>query len=292
MNLWFKISKKSSIGRKSITLAKQIPRALRRAVSKPNDFALSPPVIANSFPKSGTHLLVQILEAFPETKNYGTFIASMPSITFRERSRHAHRKLISNIVPGEVVSAHLFYDSMYQTEMDKKQCVHFFIYRDPRDVVVSEAHYLTFMNRWHRLHPYFKALSSNEDRIMFSIIGASDEAFPYFYSNVADRFKRYEGWLQREDVFCLKFEELISEKREELISQMVEFYGMRVEREIDRDKIVVKALQNINPQKSHTFREGKPGAWRQVFKVQHKEQMKAVAGELLIRLGYEKDLKW
>ena len=49
--------------------------------------------------------------------------------------------------------------------------VHYFIYRDPRDVVVSEAHYLRDMNRWHRLTPYFRKFESIDDAIMLSING-------------------------------------------------------------------------------------------------------------------------
>jgi sulfotransferase family protein len=292
MKLWHSISRKSSVGRKSIALLKQLPRSIKGVKSEPKDFGKTPPLIANSFPKSGTHLLVQILEAFPGTTNYGSFIASMPSITYRERSPQTHRKMIKNIVPGEVLMAHMFYDSSYQAEMEKRKCAHFFIYRDPRDVVVSEAHYLTFMNRWHRLHTYFKDLSSNGERIMFCIKGASDANLPFTYPDIEQRFRRYEDWLMREDVFCLKFEDLISENRERVINEMVKFYDMSVDGGINRDRIVAKALQNINPDKSHTFRKGESGGWRKEFSQKHKEIFKNVAGDLLIRLAYEKNLDW
>lgn len=41
-----------------------------------------------------------------------------------------------------------------------------------------------------------------------------------------------------------------------------------------------------------TFRQGKIGSWKTVFKDIHKEAFKRRLGEALITLGYEKDLNW
>ena len=292
MSIWFKISEKSSLGRKSIALLKQIPRAFRRATAKSEEFDSLPPLIANSFPKSGTHLLAQILEAFPGIVSYGTFLASMPSVTYRERSHHSHRRLIGLIVPGELLTAHLFYNKYYQIDLALRRTVQFFIYRDVRDVAVSEAYYLTFMNRWHRLHKYYRTLPSNEARISFSILGASDPAFPYDYPNIAERFKRYEGWIGAKSVFSLKFEDLISNKRKQVISNIVDFYIKNSNIDFDKNEIIKRAISNINPSRSHTFREGQAGGWKRVFTDENKDQMKAVAGNLLIRQGYENNLDW
>jgi len=39
------------------------------------DYLGYPPVLANSFPKSGTHLLIQILQALPGIRDLGDFLA-------------------------------------------------------------------------------------------------------------------------------------------------------------------------------------------------------------------------
>jgi len=58
-------------------------------------------------------------------------------------------------------------------------------------------------------------------------------------------------------------------------------------------KLILAALEaSINPKKSPTFRSGKTGEWRKRFTDEHKKIFKDVAGDLLIRLGYEKDDKW
>jgi len=55
----------------------------------------------------------------------------------------------------------------------------------------------------------------------------------------------------------------------------------------------LKLLESaINPGKSPTFRSGKAGKWRESFAPEHKSIFKQVAGDLLIRLGYEISNDW
>ncbi len=290
---WSSVSRKSNLLRKSLAYANQIPRALTRLTARSPEYAERRPLVANSFPKSGTHLLIQILRGLPGTEYFGSFIASMPSIPFRERSRKSHRRLINQIVPGEVVGAHIFFDPDYASELAKLNCAHFFIYRDPRDVVVSEAHYLTKMNRWHRLHAHFsKQLKRDDERISASILGVTTHGFPYDYPDIAKRFGRYQGWLGREDVCALKFEDIMSEKRSETLARIISFRSEE-SRPIPTLRESVSMVEaSINPTQSHTFRKGEVGGWRNVFTARHKEEMKSVAGQLLIDLGYERDFNW
>ena len=44
--------------------------------------------------------------------------------------------------------------------------------------------------------------------------------------------------------------------------------------------------------KSPTFRSGKTGEWKKHFTDEHKAIFKEIAGDLLVRLGYEKNNNW
>ena len=166
-------------------------------------------VIANSFPKSGTHLLEQVVDAFPDVRNFGVFLASMTSSwKFRERTRASTLRVIRGIVPGELVRAHLFYDRAYEAAIRDLDAVHYFIYRDPRDVVVSEAHYLREMNRWHRLHRVVRRLDP-ESAITVAIRGI-DSGTGLDYPDIGQRFARFAGWLESAETFALRFEDLRS----------------------------------------------------------------------------------
>jgi hypothetical protein len=59
-----------------------------------------------------------------------------------------------------------------------------------------------------------------------------------------------------------------------------------------RKKALPVLLEAIQPRKSHTFRSGKTGGWRGHFTDQHKKLFKDVAGDLLVRLGYEENNDW
>ena len=48
----------------------------------------------------------------------------------------------------------------------------------------------------------------------------------------------------------------------------------------------------INPHRSHTFREGKSGNWRRRFTDRNREEFKNVAGTLIVELGYEAGPDW
>ncbi len=280
-----------TVFRKGKDFVQQLPRAVKRMQTKASDFETSPPVLVNSFPKSGTHLLTQIAEALPNTRDYGTFWASMPSYTFRECSVDVMCSALTKLVPGELVLSHLFYEPAFKEVLTSKNTVHYFIYRDPRDIVISEAHYLSTMTKWHRLHPYFKALPSTEAQISLAINGASAH-IPYDYPNIALRFRRYMGWLKEPRVLSLRFEDLVSAHRDDHISKIINFYCQHTHQLDIVSRLIQNAVDNIDPQRSHTFRSGKSGGWRDVLTPTHKEQLKEVAGQLLIELGYEKDLDW
>ena len=73
------------------------------------------------------------------------------------------------------------------------------------------------MNRWHRLHSYFRKAKSMEDAIMLSINGLDPPVPGINYPNIAARFARYVGWLDRDDCLSMRFEDLVSEQQPELI---------------------------------------------------------------------------
>ena len=135
-----------------------------------------PMVLANSFPKSGTHLLTQILEPLGQN-DFGNFISSTRSFNMKELSGNAHIKAINSLLPNEISPGHMFYSEDYEVELKLRNIIHFFIFRDPRDVVVSDAYYLANMNRWHKLHPYLKATPTAHDRFDLVIRGIETDNF-------------------------------------------------------------------------------------------------------------------
>jgi hypothetical protein len=61
---------------------------------------------------------------------------------------------------------------------------------------------------------------------------------------------------------------------------------------VPRGQAVEILTDAIAPRKSGTFRKGKPGNWQEHFTEANKALFKETAGDLLVRLGYEKDNDW
>jgi hypothetical protein len=295
MSDWLRdgLSSRNGLVRKCSRAALFVPKWLRGWTATAQDFAARPPVLANSFPKSGTHLLVQILEGLPHCVNYGAFLGSKTSsFQMRERSPENTRRFIRRFVPGEIIRGHLYFEPSYAEELAARNTVNYFVYRDPRAVVVSDAHYLREMNRWHRLAPYFRHAASIEDAISLSISGLDPSASRIDYPNIAARFARYHGWLNHADCLAIRYEDLVSESRAGAIRQMAEFYARHLGDRIDVDACVQAMTVAIAPEKSHTFRSGKKSGWRKEFTPEHRRLFDEVAGDLLIELGYERDHSW
>jgi hypothetical protein len=224
--------------------------------------------------------------------NFGVFLASMTSsFVFRERTIAESLAEIKAFVPGEIIRGHLFYDPRIAEALKARGVIHYFIYRDPRDVAVSEAHYLQRMNPWHRLHRHFKNLS-DEQAIDLAIRGL-DGKFPSLnYPDIARRFQRYAGWLRDPNTLAIQFEDLRSERQVESIRAMIAFYHEQSPQIEGLEEITSGCVAAIKPCKSHTFRNGRQGGWRTAMSPANIATFKEVAGELLIELGYERDSRW
>lgn len=245
-----------------------------------------PPVIVNSFPKSGTHLLIQLIAELPITRDWGLFLASTPSVTFSEVSPPKMSSKIRGISANELVSAHLFHSSEVATALKEVGAIHFFIYRDLRGVAISEAEYLYKMNPWHRLHPYFHKLHSLEERIDLAIDGLPLST-GLDYPNIAERFRRYQHWLDCEDVLSLRYEDLMGSALPSKIDEIVSFYDSRTNFLIDKGEITIRMSTAINPAKSHTFRSGKINGWKGMLTAKQELRITDLCGPMLEKLGYD-----
>lgn len=252
-----------------------------------------PILLGISFPKSGTHLLDQILLGFskvaPYAKRLHSFYAEYEGESGRKRSPEQALAWLDSLHPGDVASAHLF----AREEVMKRVCspafIPHFIFRDPRDVVVSHVFYVTDMEARHVHHDYYQSLPDFDSRLRVSILGrpGADVEFP----NIADRFAPYLGWLDQPSVMTIHFEDLIND-RSAMLHRILDHFLARVPLQAPREVIVESLESSINPKRSPTFRSGKTGEWKKHFTEEHKKIIKDVAGDLLIRLGYEKDQDW
>lgn len=258
-------------------------------------------VILNSYPKSGTHLLSQILQKLTNI-NYWNDIVSFQSLSGVSNTRNHIKWKILSCPKNSLLRSHLMYDSEVLSILNRFPQKRFFIYRDPRDVALSHANWV-MKEPLYFLHNYYKFyLKDDYNRIMASIVGipigtpvGSNICLP----DIGADFKRWFGWLRDSNTFCIKFEDLVGargngdeNRRYNVIRNIMEYL------EINRSNFNIENDFNsfaMDPNKSHTFRKGQGGSigkWKKNFTSEHKSAFKKYAGNLLIDLQYEDNFSW
>jgi len=252
-----------------------------------------PILLGISFPKSGTHLLDQILLGFSKVAPFSTrihsFYAEYEGESGVKRAPEQAIRWLDSLRPGDIASAHLFARAEAVTRVCSPKFVPYFIFRDPRDVVVSHVFYVTDMEVRHVHHTYYQSLPDFDARLKVSILGRPDSEAEF--PNITGRFAPYMDWLNHPEVLTIHFEDLIHD-RAATLTRIMDHLLSRVSIPATRQLILDSLESSINPKKSPTFRSGKTGEWKKHFTEEHKKIFKDVAGDLLVKLGYEKDGNW
>lgn len=303
-------------------------------------------IVANSIPKSGTHLLDRLLlvlgfdqidfggirphpvgsERFPVTERRaratlglrspenvmgigshlvygGRFAGAQEFLRTRGKekvtvgvdfpeclSRGWLKRRLGKVPEGGFVTAHCLYTpelaSLFEEEAMKTVC----ILRDPRDVVVSQLHYIKQHTR-HIVHEPFMSLPDDHRRLATLIRGGELGEFEIL--SLKERYRSFSGWSEDPSTVVVRFEDLVGEKgggspeaQRTAVKRVAEHLGLEADE---------KTLERTNAElfgTGKTFRRGMIGGWREEFSREHAETAREIVGPLLVELGYEADLDW
>jgi hypothetical protein len=193
--------------------------------------------------------------------------------------------------PGDIGYGYLHSRTPFTEALTRPGMASVFVYRDPRDMIISHVFYATEMHQEHGMHNYYtEELDTMEQRINAAIRGVNEGDVQM--RGVRTRYEAYQGWLEHSDVLCLRFEDLII-NRSTAFNRLLDFLeGKGLQTNITRQRAIEFLDAAIAPRKSGTFRKGKPGNWREYFTQANIDLLKDLAGDLLIQLDYEEDLNW
>ena len=253
----------------------------------------APIVLGNAMPKSGSHLIIQVLQGLTRL---GPFINSgFPPVNRGEDNRKlSDEAVLANIQrmrPGDIGYGYVSAVKPYVSALTQPRRATVFVYRDPRDMIVSHIFYATQMHPGHWMRRYYtEVLHSMEERINAAIEGVDEPGSEL--TPIRRRYEGYLGWLEQPDVLSLRFEDLILD-RPATLERLLDYLKQRgFILRLPRAQAIATLESAIAPKKSGTFRKGQPGNWREHFTNANKELFKEKAGDLLIRLGYEEDGEW
>jgi len=244
-------------------------------------------ILEISFPKSGTHLLWQILQALmppAEIPMPPPFFSVFES-DGTTRTEQDALAWLDRLLLNDVAASHLYAWRKVMKRVRNPPFVTYFLYRDPRDICVSYVHHVMNIDVDHYHHAGFAALPDFSARLMASILDV-----PGGDSDIGQRFRPYLDWLDCPHVLNIRFTDLVGNQLKTLKRIIVHF-----DKHAGYPPFVntPEALANcIHPEFSGTFTTGTTGKWKKHFTEAHKRIFKDVAGDLLIKLGYEKDYDW
>jgi hypothetical protein len=249
------------------------PAGLRLRVANPG----APKVLCVSLPKAGTHLIERALCLHPRL-----YRRLAPTITGKElRRRGGAEHFLARLAPGQVVMAHLRFDPSLPDTAAGLGIRPVFMVRDPRDIVISQVRYVVGRGD-HWAHDLF-ASRSPQEQLRLAIVGDRGGL-----RSLAERLAAYEGWL-RPDVALVRFEDLVGaegggERSRQLrsVAELYRFLGFPSD-----ERLVDDVCRRLFSDQSPTFRKGTIGQWRQVLDDELTGLIWEVAGEQLVRYGYE-----
>jgi hypothetical protein len=221
-------------------------------------------IYVNSIPKCGTHLLTKCVELITKNKAKG------------------FKKLTNNDIPkinnNEFFFSHVIYSVEFEKKLEAQNYKVLFIYRDPRDQIVSNSFWIREKN-------------FRYERYGFKNQPSVDVLINFFIQRIDNIYKSFLPWMNSKLVHSVRFENLVGpqgqgdltiQKRE--LKKISNFIGVKQPR--------INQFINLIYGGTGTFRKGQIGTWKEHFTEQQKQEFKKNAGQLLIDLGYEKDLNW
>ena len=250
---------------------------------KTDGFSITPTkhgikLMLNGFPKSGLHLLGLMCTAFVsgiQDEMIQTLWSGINGAWSLEPLDLNDRLFkFSRLGDGQFVFSHSVHNAKLVEFLWYSGVGIVFIYRDPRDIVVSQTHHIlsdddTFVHPGKELYRNLGGF----DEVLSAVITGIDK-----YPGVMERWEFYREWLNVPWVLSVRFEDIRTDPvhwSKEIFSyslnRVAMMFGKRVEIEpASLEKVAQTMIEHGNrTDLSSTFRKGRTGDWRDTFTSHH-----------------------
>jgi sulfotransferase 6B1 len=274
-----------------VAIKRQIVVPMYRQVARTIRFYPPPRVCAISLPKSGTHLLTSLLGHLPKMMFSGLHVdlgayVTPAALGSRAVEVRALRGKLTSVQHGQFMTGHLPAIPEVADALGELEFAILLIVRDPRDVMVSLAHYLA-SDPSHHFHRRLAPIAL-PDRLSALITGFPADSTSPGLPPIGDRLALYQPWLTNPAVCVVRFEDLVGPDGEGSRADQIAI-TKRVADWVRRpltDEQARRIADRIWSPRSSTFRDGRSGGWRDVFTDDHRRTFDHQAGALMEALGY------
>lgn len=273
-------------------------------------------IVLFTMPKTGTHLLRPLLEhltnkhsvsiwsneidcpkSYLYDKNVTNLFLQIPHVV---QAYWLHQPIPSSCFVSvlddvqntdDFLVTHAPYSEEMERVLHDRNSVAFFLYRDPRDWIISVINHPPLSGVDIYGGPVgdkeFVSLDMNQ-KIQYVIEGT-----PRYYS-AAEIYDKFLPWTKSPVCCALRFEALLGPRGGSFTEkeQLVELRKIANALHLTvSDEQLLEAFE-ASYGKGVMFSKGKAGKWKEHFTDEHKELFKDMLGDALIELGYEKDYNW
>lgn len=246
-------------------------------------------IFVAGYPKSGTTWVENFISNIP---GYNPRVLAgsreiirqhnLPADAFSAIPRYAYSAIKTHITP-----------SSQNIDILVKNGIHKVIvmYRDPRDIIVSNYYHVLKDNPWMVNGPEYANYNAM----------TKQDALSHSMNLIVDDYCSWvRGWMEVAkltsgiECFFVRYEDLRN-NRKDIFKNILSFFGIRLSEE--QFVSVIQASENKSgygrePGTRSTKRKGASGDWKKELSRQQQEVIKEKAGQFLVELGYESGLDW
>jgi len=232
-------------------------------------------ILINSFPKSGTHLAMQMAEALAQRREPTPWMDcfDLGGWGTRFEDLDATVRQIRSQPDGTWMVGHVGYRPEIAEALRKAGTAVLFVHRDLRDVAVSQVRHIEDPDEERFRHPgkiLYMSLGSFEERLRAVIEGLDH------YLGIFERWALFAPWLEQGWILPLRYEEMIDEP--DATARRFMNYVINHSGSISADGGTVSwseyergvraVLQGLQERDGPTFREGRASSWREAFSLE------------------------
>lgn len=248
-----------------------------------------PRVVANSMPKSGTHLLATLLDQLDGMRFAGRLVVFDDADRLQPEKRLKELdRCLRKLRDSHYVGAHLMRDPRVEERIAASDVKFLTILRDPRAVVVSGFHYVMDAKQ---LQGRDEALAMFEDResaLRALVFGYGEPGERFYFPEIGTRYRAYADWANSPVGLTVQFEDLIGgrgggsdDQQVAQVAAIVDYLGYASAVESAAD-----IARRMFSEKVITFRAGTIDSWRADLPADLLREIEDRCGDTMAELGY------
>lgn len=260
-------------------------RALDRMVPAGN----GPRVLANSMPKSGTHLLATLLDGLGDLRFAGGLVAfdcgdrHDPAARLAELDSALRRLRNSRYLGG-----HLIADESIQQRVAASGVKMLTILRDPRAVIVSGANYVLEATQLRDRDEALELFPDKDAILRAMVFGHGEPGERFHFPEIGERYDAYARWWDAPLGHTVRFEDLIGgrgggsdEQQVDHVADILQYLGYGADQQTSR-----RLASQLFSEKAITFRTGRIDSWRDELPADLAAEVETRCAGWMDRLGY------